>query len=81
MPIFNLNSKYIRSVRKALKSEGVTGPWEIMPEEPGSPQQQLWVSDPSEAVYLRMALPYEAIKAAASQTENCTQVRPDSWRD
>lgn len=63
--IFNINPKYIRTVRKALK--GVTGPREIMPEEPGSDRQQVWLFDRGEATFLRMILPYEAISPVGIQ--------------
>ena len=67
MPIFNINPKYLRSVRKALKGVGITGPWEIMPEEPGSERQQVWLFDGGEATFLRMILPYGAISPVAVQ--------------
>lgn len=61
MPIFDINPSYVRSVRKVIKKAEFIGPWEIMPVEPGDPQQQLWVHDVSDATLLKLLLPFNTL--------------------
>lgn len=64
MPIFDINPSYVRSVRKAIKKAEFIGPWEIMPVEPGDPQQQLWIQDDNDALKVRFAVRWDALQPA-----------------
>lgn len=53
MHLFNIDPKYRHSVVRGIKQAQFKGPWEIMPEEPGSEREQLWVFDSMDAFKLR----------------------------
>jgi hypothetical protein len=61
MHLFNINPKYRRSVVEGIATASLRGPWEIMPEEPGSDREQLWVHDTSDAFKLRFYVRWDAI--------------------
>lgn len=61
MHLFNINPKYRRSVVEGIAQVGFRGPWEIMPDEPGSEREQLWVQDTYDAFKLRFAVRWDAI--------------------
>lgn len=61
MPLFNINPIYARSVGEAVAAFKFAGPWEIMPVEPGSTDQQLWVHDETDAARLRFAVRWSAL--------------------
>lgn len=62
MAIFDINPRYLRSVRKALNAAAFVGPWEVMPVEPGSPDQQVWFQDDNDALRLRFGVRWDALK-------------------
>lgn len=61
MHLFNINPKYRRSVVEEIARLGFRGPWEIMPEEPGSEREQLWVHETTDAFKLRMTIRWDAL--------------------
>lgn len=61
MHLFNINPKHRRSVVEGIAQVGFKGPWEIMPVEPGSDLEQLWVHDTSDAFKLRFVVRWDAL--------------------
>lgn len=62
MALFNINPRCLRSVRRAIQSAAFIGPWEIMPVQPGSSAQQIWIQDDIDAIRLRFAVRWSALQ-------------------
>ncbi len=62
MALFNINPTYARSVSQAIAAIEFVGPWEVMPVEPGSPDQQVWFHDDNDALRLRFAVRWSALQ-------------------
>lgn len=62
MALFSINPKYARSVRRTVQATVFAGPWEWMPVEPGSQDQQLWIHDDNDALKVRFAVRWDALQ-------------------
>lgn len=61
MHLFDINPRYRRTVVSEIARLGFRGPWEIMPFEPGSDREQLWVHETNDAFKLRLTIRWDAL--------------------